>query len=143
MSLLIYVWLVMVSYKRFEDLPVWQAARLLSVATFRLCEDKCFAFQGDVRIQMQKAALSVASNIAEGFERGSTQDIISFIYYARGSAGEIRSICYTLLALERYKHLSTGLSDLQEQSSGVGRQLKAWADSLNRSKIRGQRYFSS
>ena len=130
----------MVSYKSFEELPAWKAARDLSVATFRLCEDRCFHFQGDVRIQMQKAALSVSSNIAEGFERGTTQETISFIYYARGSAGEMRSITYTLLALERYKHLETGLREIQRMATDISRQLKAWADALNRSPMRGQRY---
>ena len=72
----------------FEDLVVWQQALALSVAiyqAFAACRD--FALKN----QIQRAAISISSNIAEGYERGSNKEFIQFLYYAKGSCGEVRS----------------------------------------------------
>jgi four helix bundle protein len=72
----------------FEDLVVWQQALTLSVAiyqAFEACRD--FALKN----QIQRAAISISSNIAEGYERGSNKEFIQFLYYAKGSCGEVRS----------------------------------------------------
>ncbi len=71
-------------FGRFEDVPVWKDAIQLSVLAFKVTEDKRFRFKGDIANQLQRAALSVSNNIAEGFERGTTQELITFLYYARG-----------------------------------------------------------
>ena len=51
---------------------------------FRLTADKSFQAQGDLRSQLQRAALSISNNVAEGFERGTTQELLTFLYIARG-----------------------------------------------------------
>src|SRR5437870_299685 len=79
------------TYERFEDTPAWQAAIALAHGVFDLVEDRAFARLGDLRSQLQRASLSVSNNIAEGFERGTTNELIYFLYIARGSAGETRS----------------------------------------------------
>ena len=79
-------------YERFEDLPVWQAGMTLAESIFKLTTDRSFNHQGDLRSQLQRAALSVSNNVAEGFERGTTQELLTFLYIARGSAGEVRSM---------------------------------------------------
>ena len=89
------------TYERFEDIPVWQTAIDLAQGVFHLTADRAFAGQGDIANQLQRAALSVSNNVAEGFERGSTNDLIAFLYYARGSAGEVRSILCLLERLPR------------------------------------------
>jgi four helix bundle protein len=72
----------------FEDLIVWeQAIELASSIYLALSASRDFSF----RDQVQRAAVSVSSNIAEGFERGSNADFIRFLYYAKGSCGEVRS----------------------------------------------------
>jgi four helix bundle protein len=75
-----------VKYIRFEELPVWQAGMELAEKVFRLTEHKAFNYKGDLRNQLQRAALSVCNNVAEGFERGTTQELLTFLYIARGSA---------------------------------------------------------
>ena len=85
-------------YERFEDLPVWQAAADLAVTIFFFFSHNWFRGKGDLANQIQRAALSVSNNIAEGFERGSTNELLQFLYIARGSAGEVRSI---LCVIER------------------------------------------
>jgi four helix bundle protein len=79
-------------YERFEDLPVWKDAVELAVQIFALMEDEAFKGKGSLRDQIERAAVSISNNIAEGFERGTTQELITFIYIARGSAGEVRSM---------------------------------------------------
>ncbi len=76
------------SGQRFEDLEVWRKSKNLSVAmykTFRECRD--FGF----RDQVTRAALSIPSNIAEGYERGSNKEFVRFLLIAKGSCGELRT----------------------------------------------------
>ena len=54
-------------YERFEQLPVWQAGMTLAERVFKLTADRAFNFQGDLRSQLQRAALSVSNNVAEGW----------------------------------------------------------------------------
>ena len=130
------------TYKRFEDLPVWKAAIELAERIFRLAEDRGFNYKGDLRSQLQRATLSVSNNIAEGFERGTTQELLTFLYIARGSAGEVRSMLHFCERLPALHHLKSQISDLTSLSESVSRQLLAWADSLQNTDIKGQRHLS-
>lgn len=85
-------------YERFEQLPVWQAAMTLGEKAYALTGQRAFARLPELRDQFRRAALSVSNNIAEGFERGTTAELLSFLYIARGLAGEVRSM---LLFCER------------------------------------------
>ena len=81
-------------------------------------------------------------HIAEGFERGTTQELIAFLYIARGSAGEVRSMFCLIERLTRFTHLKSEISDLKSQVESISRQLRAWADSLQNSEIKGQRHLT-
>jgi len=81
-----------VRYERFEQLPVWQASIELAVETYAMTGKLAFRRQRSLRDQMERAAVSVSNNIAEGFERGTNQELLTFLYIARGSAGEVRSM---------------------------------------------------
>lgn len=126
-------------YERFEQLPVWQAAIELGRGVFRLVDDRSFGGQGDLRDQLQRAAVSISNNIAEGFERGTTQELLTFLYYARGSAGEVRSMLLLCERLPYFDHLKSDISDLKSLAESIARQVRAWADSLQNSDIPGQR----
>ncbi len=129
-------------YERFEELPVWQAGMKLTEDIFRLTEDKSFNFKGDLRSQLQRAALSIPNNVAEGFERGTTQELLTFLYIARGSAGEVRSMLLLIERLPYFAHLKSQISDLKSSAESISRQLRAWADSLQNTEIPGQRYLT-
>ena len=77
--------------ERFEDLQVWQMAHDLSVAIYGLTKDGEFSRDWGLRDQIQRASVSVMSNIAEGFERYSRQEFKQFLSIARGSCAEVRS----------------------------------------------------
>ena len=94
-------------YNRFEDLPVWKAALRLAVEVYRLTNDPFFSQAGDLKSQLRRAALSVSDNIAEGFERGSTAELLAFIYIARGSAGEVRSMLHFVGHFKKGDHLKS------------------------------------
>ena len=129
-------------YQRFEQLPVWQAAIDLAVGTYEMTEAPEFRRRYSLRDQIERAAVSVSNNVAEGFERGTTQELLTFLYIARGSAGEVRSMLCLLETLAAFDPLKSEISDLKSQAEGVSRQLRAWADSLQNSPITGQRYLN-
>ena len=129
-------------YERFEDLPCWEAAMNLALRVYELTRDSFFSQSGDLRSQIRRAALSVSNNIAEGFERGSTAELLAFLYIARGSAGEVRSM---LLFCERSpdaQNLKSQISNIKSLAESCSRQIRAWADSLQNSDIKGQRHLN-
>jgi four helix bundle protein len=129
-------------YKHFEDLPVWNSAIQLAERVFALVEDRGFNGKGDLRNQLQRAVTSISNNTAEGFERGTTQELLTFLYIARGSAGEVRSMLHLCDRLPYFEHLKSEISNLRSLSESVSRQIRAWADSLQNSDIKGQRHLT-
>ena len=83
--------------KRFEELDVWQTARELAQKVYSVSNRDAFARDFGLRDQMRRAAVSIMSNIAEGFESGTRPLFIKFLRYARGSAGEVRAQFYVAL----------------------------------------------
>ncbi|HWN08951.1 MAG TPA: four helix bundle protein [Pyrinomonadaceae bacterium] len=130
-------------YSRFEELPVWQAAIDLAVKVHHLTARPAFKGHYSLKDQLERAAVSVSNNIAEGFERGTTQELLTFLYISRGSCGEVRSMLCLLERLSDFDDLKFEISNLKLFSEGVSRQLRAWANSLQNSPIRGQRYLTN
>jgi four helix bundle protein len=133
----------MPTYRRFEDLPVWRAAAELYDRTDDTLDRAPPRLRSSFRDQLERAALSVSNNIAEGFERGTTNELLAFLYIARGSAGEVRSML-TLAARRPYlSDLKSGISDLIILAESCSRQIRAWADSLQNSEIEGPRHLNN
>lgn len=107
-----------------------------------MTEKPAFARRHSLRDQIERAAVSVSNNIAEGFERGTTQEVLTFLYIARGSAGEVRSMLCLLERIPIFSDLRSEISNLKSLAEGIARQLRAWADSLQNSAIKGQRYLT-
>lgn len=131
------------TYDRFEDLPVWQAAAELYVVTETLLEDPELRASRGWRDQFDRAALSVSNNIAEGFERGTTNELLAFIYIARGSAGEVRSMLGVLEKRRPQPAVQPLITRLKSLAESCSRQLRGWADSLQNSNIKGQRHLDA
>jgi four helix bundle protein len=83
--------------KRFEDLIAWQKARLLAREIYQVAQIGKFSRDYGLTTQITKAAVSIMSNIAEGFERGKRGEFEHFLSIAKGSCAEVRSQLYVAL----------------------------------------------
>ena len=141
-------------YDRFEDLPVWKTAIDLAKRIYVLTRHRFYSQPGDLCDQIRRSSLSISNNVAEGFERGSTAELLAFLYIARGSAGETRSMLQFSLGLledpemvegmseSEISNLKSRISDLIPIAESCSRQIRAWADSLQNSEIKGQRHLN-
>ncbi len=89
----------MATVDKFEDLEVWQQARQLTAHIYSLARQGDFAKDYGFRDQICRAAVSIVSNVAEGFERRSNSQFLQFLDIAVGSAGELRAQLYVALDL--------------------------------------------
>lgn len=126
-------------YRRFEDLPVWRDAAGLASLMFEFTAVDQFRRHAGLRDQLERAALSISNNIAEGFERGTTNELLAFLYIARGSAGEVRSMLRVLETWQTFGGYKSQISDLINKSERISKQLYGWIESLKNSEIPGQR----
>ena len=127
-------------YKRFEDLPVWREAADLAHLTFEFTASDSFRRHPGLRDQLERAALSVSNNIAEGFERGTTNELLAFLYIARGSAGEVRSMVRLLESWDLFGNYKSQISNLIQRCERISKQLYGWIEQLKKSGIAGQRH---
>lgn len=109
------------SIEKFEDIQSWQRAKHLTVRVYELFgASKDFGF----RDQIQRASASVMNNIAEGFERGTNNEFKHFLYMAKGSCGEVRSMLRVAVDLgyitkKEYKDLNTESTEISKLLSGL------------------------
>ena len=100
----------MAAFKTFEEINAWQNARVLVREVYAMtgCGDFCKDY--GLKDQIQRAAVSICSNIAEGFERRGNKEFINFLWIAKGSAAEVCSQLYNAKDLgyitdERFKSM--------------------------------------
>jgi len=87
----------MAKVERFEELEVWRAARDVVNAVYQASSAGIFSRDYALRDQIRRAAVSIPSNIAEGFSRHSNKEFVQFLFIAKGSAAEVQSQLYTAL----------------------------------------------
>ncbi|HEY8991464.1 MAG TPA: four helix bundle protein [Luteolibacter sp.] len=130
------------TYQRFEELPVWNDAIRLAEGCEDFLVDARERITFSKRDQLDRCSLSVSNNIAEGFERGTTKELLAFLYIARGSAGETRSMLGYFERRPALHDFKSQISNLKSLAESCSRQLRAWADSLQNSAIRGPRHLN-
>jgi four helix bundle protein len=127
--------------QHFEDLEIWKEARRLATEIYQLTSSPKFSKDYSLRDQIQSAAVSVMSNIAEGFERGGNQEFSQFLYIAKGSCGEVRSQLY--VALDQ-RYISAGESEMLLNSfKRLSGMITNLINYLKRSGMKGAKYNSS
>lgn len=126
-------------YQRFEELPVWQAAIDLGTRVLRMTMGRELQITSAVRDQIERAVISISNNIAEGFERGTLDELMTFLYYARGSAAEVRSMLYLLGRATDSTEAQSLFHENYELAEGISRQLGAWLESLKNHQFKGHR----
>jgi four helix bundle protein len=123
--------------QKFEELNVYQQARDLTNGVYAVT--RVAAFSRDVSLvdQIRRAAVSVVSNIAEGYERGTTTEFVQFLYFAKGSCGEVRA---QLEIARDQKYLSdSDCEKLQGQCRLVSGMLHNFIEYLQGSRMPGQK----
>jgi len=103
--------------QRFEDIIAWQKSKQLALLIYNVfdaCKDYSF------KDQIQRASVSVMNNIAEGFERKSDKEFKQFLFYAKGSCGEVRSMLYLAKDLGKINKTDFNvLFNLSEETSKI------------------------
>ena len=130
----------MAKYERFEDLPVWQEAARLYNAVLDLLEEPNVPLTPGFRNQLDHASLSVSNNIAEGFERATKDELLSFIAIARGSSGEVRSMMAVIKDRPKLKRYVAALQQIRAMAESCARQLTGWAGAVDRLPFEGRRH---
>ena len=105
--------------EQFEDLIAWQKARSLTREIYRVTREGRFSKDFGLASQIQRAAVSIMANIAEGFERNRLAEFHQFLSIAKGSCGEVRSHLY--VALDAGYLTERRFSELLAQAEEVGR----------------------
>ena len=129
-------------YNRFEEVPVWRDALELAILIFELTSQPVFKGFYSLKDQLERAGVSISNNIAEGFERGTTQETLTFLYIAKGSSGEVRSLTYLLERLGAFAAARSQILDLRSRATSISRQIHGWCSSLQNSEIKGSRYLT-
>ena len=130
----------MAKYKQFEELPVWQEAARLYNAVLDLLEEPNVPLTPGFRNQLDRASLSVSNNIAEGFERSTTKELLSFIAISRGSAGEVRSMMAVVKDRPKLKRYVAALQKIRALAESCARQLTGWAGAVDKLPFEGRRH---
>ena len=121
----------------FEDLVAWQQARCLVNSLYSLTRRGELAKDFRLCGQLQAAAVSIMSNIAEGFERTHLQEKIQFYNVARGSTGEVRSLLYVVE--DNFSETRMDAKRLRGETDEVGKLITGLLESTVRRRGRGQR----
>lgn len=124
--------------KHFEDLEVWKEARRLTREVYRITEDSRFSKDFGFKNQIQRASVSIMSNIAEGFERGGNQEFIQFLYVAKGSCGEARSQLY--VTLDQGYVAQKECDELTKSFKRLSVMISNLIDYLRRSGMKGEKF---
>ncbi len=125
----------------FEDLKVWKDSREFVKSIYELTSSEKFSKDFGLRDQIQRSAVSVMNNIAEGFERNNNREFIKFLKYSKGSAGEVRSMLYVALDLNYisgdtfYSNYEKGINIITQISNFI-KYLKKHAIKENITKLR-------
>lgn len=128
----------MATLERFEDLDAWKKTRELTKSIYHVTSTGEFARDFGLRDQIHRAAVSVMSNIAEGFERDGSKEFLQFLSQAKGSCGEIRAQLY--VAFDQAYITEAQLQGLIERAVEVSRLIAGLMKYLNTSDIRGLKY---
>jgi len=124
--------------RKFEDLVVWQKARVLTNEIYKITKKPEFSKDLGLKDQIQRASVSIMSNIAEGFERGSKEEFIQFLYISRGSCGEVRTQLY--VAKDQNYITDEEFQKLQKLAVEVSRLIYHLIESVKTEGFRGQKF---
>ncbi len=123
---------------RIEDIIVWQKAKSLTVEIYKASNHGNFARDFGLRDQIRRAAVSIPSNIAEGFGRGGNREFLQFLSIAKGSLFELKT---QLIIANEIGYLDNEIFiKISNDSDEVGKMLTSFMNYLSNSDIKGIKY---
>lgn len=126
----------MAKISSFEDIEVWKKAVELCEKVYLLTDQTALNKDFGLRDQIRRSAISIPSNIAEGFERESNNQFIYFLIIAKGSCGELRTQLYLAMKI---KHIDEQIHNaLREECLVISKQLSNFIKYLKTTKIKNQ-----
>ena len=128
----------MATVRSFEELDVWQRARVFANKIYDLTSEGTFAKDYSLKDQINRSAGSIMDNIAEGFERGGNKEMIAFLSYSKGSAGESRSQLYR--AFDRKHIQEETLNELKEEALLISKMIAGFMSYLQKSDLKGSKF---
>ena len=128
----------MASIQRFEEIEAWQKGRELTRRIYQITTKTGFARDFTLKDQIKRAAISITSNIAEGFERGGNREFIQFLAIAKGSASELKSQLYT--ALDAGYLTKPEFEELYKLAHSIVLLLGGFIKYLQQSELRGRKF---
>ncbi|MDR0413788.1 MAG: four helix bundle protein [Prevotellaceae bacterium] len=110
----------MATIKRFEDLVIWQKARMLCRDIFQITNREIFARDFRFKDQIRASSGSIMDNIAEGFEQSGNKEFVQFLHISKGSCGETRSqlyraLDYTYISQEEFELLKNKTIEMAQE----------------------------
>lgn len=128
----------MARIERFEDIEAWKCSREIVNLVYEMSRNDRFARDFALVNQIRRAAISILSNIAEGFERNGDKEFVQFLSIAKGSCGEVRTQLYVALDQEYIDAVSfTKVEDKLVQTS---RMLSGLVNYLKQSELKGSKF---
>jgi four helix bundle protein len=129
----------MAKFNNIEEIEAWQKARAIANAIYRISKNGDFSKDFALKNQIRKAAISIPSNIAEGFERNGNKEFINFLSIAKGSIGEVKTQLYIAsdqgyIEEIEFKNTIVALGELSRMVGGL-------MNYLNRSTMKGNKFF--
>jgi four helix bundle protein len=128
----------MASLRKFEDIEAWQKARELARAIYAVTKDGSFGRDFGLRDQIRRAAVSIMSNIAEGFGRGGNKEFTQFLSIAKGSVAEVQSQLF--VAQDAGYLNSTQFQALYEKAETTARLIGGLIRYLQKNDFKGSKY---
>ncbi|MFK7900982.1 MAG: four helix bundle protein [Cyclobacteriaceae bacterium] len=124
--------------KTFEELKVWQDARLLNQFIYKSTREALFSMDFPLRDQIRRSSISVMSNIAEGYERDGNKELIQFLSIAKGSVGELR--CQLIIAFDLGYIDKEAFDTSYNHASSISKQISGFMNYLKNSDQKGRKY---
>lgn len=124
--------------QQFEDIEAWQVARELTNKIYAVTKREPFSKDYGLSNQIQRASVSIMSNIAEGYERGGNKEFGNFLCIAIGSSGEVRAQLY--VAFDQNYLTQEEFDNLKQTALRLSRMLFAFISAIKESEFKGLRY---
>ncbi|MEA1873857.1 MAG: four helix bundle protein [Bacteroidota bacterium] len=128
----------MATISNFEDLEIWQKARNICKMVYAFSQKPDFFENTPLRHQILRSSGSIMDNIAEGFEREGSKELIYFLSIAKGSCGECRSQTYR--ALDQNNISQIEFNELYKMLAVESKQINKFISYLKESKIKGNKF---